>query len=189
MRSGQDARHSRTAQRVSYALVDGECCSCWGKFRVQEIPATKTLHHCDSDSESLASLVQLFAFGIHVREVRSVILVAPQIFNVLTCWLEVIAGIYAEHEDFDRMTLYGLQSYLRIMAAQSDMTDFPRSLQLTCVIKYAVADDGIPIAESVAVMNHSHVNAINLQQPQRLLKSGFDLINFAGTFVLAVFPH
>ena len=60
-----------------------------------------SIHHRDADAQPLAGLLEGLPVRVHIDQLVVIGVFRPQILHILTGGLEVIAGIYAEHQDFD----------------------------------------------------------------------------------------
>ena len=180
--------YCRPGQSVGDALIDSQRHAGGGKLRVQQIASGEGFHHRDADAQPLAGLIQPLPVGIHVGQIGGVRFIGPELLHVLVGGLEVIAGVHGEHQYLDTALGDGPLRHQGVVAGQADVADATGDLQLSGIVQDAVSDDGFPVAHGVAVMDHTHVQIVGVQELHHLLETGLDLIQVSRAKILPVFP-
>ena len=118
-----------------------------------------------------------------------VVLQIPELFDVFVRRKQVIAGVDGEHEDFDVPGLHGGLGHLRVVAGETDVFDAALRLQRFCVVQNAVVQDGLPVGEGIAVVDHADVQIVDGQILQLVFERGLHLFEVAGPLVFTIQPR
>ena len=181
--------HSRSRQAVAYALHRSQRRSSWRHLRGKKVSARKCLHYGYAHAHALTELVQPLPLRIHIDEAAFVHLISPEIIHNFSARKHVVYRIDAEHQHLDVALFDRLYRNLRVMRRKSNMMYFSLSLELLSVLDYAVVLYSLPVAVSIAVVDHSYIDIVRAEPLKRVLEGRLYIVKIAAPLVLAVLPH
>ena len=147
MRTAADGRDTWAAQGVADALGGSQGDARRGDGCIEEVATAERLHDRDAHALFFAELVEFLTVRVHVEQRMVVGVGRPDSLHVLVGWLQVVAGIDAEHQDFDEAGLDSPARHDGIVRREADVPDAPRALEFGGVVEDAVPFDRLPVLQ------------------------------------------
>lgn len=177
-----DRRHARFGEGVCDALVNGEREMQRGTLGIQQFAAAaaESLHHRDGDVVLGTIVIEFDTYGVDAGKHLLVGLGIP----CADIRAETVEGrIDAEHDDLDKAALGSLEGGFGVMAAETDVLDFPFGLELLDIFHIRGVHQRIPLLRIIDDMDHTHLDMVGAQHGEQVFKALFALLDIAGAFV------